>query len=78
MMPLHYMRCDGAGGTLNTFFPKEIAQIQHIFYVSGLAAELFFSSVEGFGPDLGQIMAWNGRCVRFLCHTNPLPHTQWV
>ena len=42
MMPLHYMRCDGAGDTLDTIFTSTIARIQHIFYVSGLAAELFF------------------------------------
>ena len=42
MMPLHYMRCDGAGKPLDSLFTMEIAQIQHIFYVSGLAAELFF------------------------------------
>ena len=42
MMPLHYMRCVEAGDTLNSFFLSNIAQIQHIFYVSGLAAELFF------------------------------------
>ena len=78
MMPLHYMRCDRARETLDTLFTLNIAQIQHIFYVSGLAAELFFLLSRGFGPDLGQIMAWNGQCVRFLCPTNPLPHTQWV
>ena len=42
MMPLHYMRCDGAGKTLDSFLSSKITQIQHVFYVSGLAAELFF------------------------------------
>ena len=38
----------------------------------------FFFSAQGFGPDLCQIMAWNGQCVRILCPCSPLPHAHGV
>ena len=43
MMPLHYMRSAGPRGTLDISSTQENTQIHHSFYVSGLAAELFFS-----------------------------------
>ena len=46
MMRLRYMRCDGSKETLDTRFTQGITQIQNNFYVSGLAAELFFSLPE--------------------------------
>ena len=49
-MPLHYMRCDGSEETLDTRFTKKITQVQHSFYVSGLAAELFFLLSKVLAP----------------------------
>ena len=46
MMPLHYMRSDVTREPLNISLRLENAQIPHSFYVSGLAAELFFSPSE--------------------------------
>ena len=43
MLPLHYMRSAGPRGTLDISSTQENTQIHHSFYVSGLAAELFFS-----------------------------------
>ena len=50
MMPLHYMRCVRARETLDSLFTLKIAQIQHIFYDSGLAAELFFLLSKVLAP----------------------------
>ena len=78
MMPLHYMRCDRARETLDTLFTLKIAQIQHIFYVSGLAAELFFFCPRcwpRFVPDNG--LEWPVRQV-FVPHQSLTPYTMGI
>ena len=50
MMPLHYMRSAGPRGALDISSTQENTQIHHSFYVSGLAAELFFLLSTVFLP----------------------------
>ena len=50
MMPLHYMRCDGSQETQDTSSTQKITQIRYNFYVSGLAAELFFLMSKLLAP----------------------------
>ena len=75
MMPLHYMRCDGAQETQDTSSTQKITQTPHNFYVFGLAAGLFFFCRRfwpRFGPDNG--LEWPVRQV-FVPHQSLTPYT---